>query len=111
MNYFNSVWFPADLMDDPERYLGPNYKTVINFYELYVEGRLYFPEGYHQATDDNLDYRNRLEHTVLEIIPKNIAHMLHHYSAAYELIAMHLLLDRGETLKFLPLISYKSDEF
>jgi hypothetical protein len=50
---------------------------------------------------------DRLNHTVLEIVPSYIANKIHYYKAAYELIAMHLLLERGETLKYLPLLSYR----
>jgi hypothetical protein len=108
MNYFSHPRFPADLMENPEIYLGPNYKSVINFYELYDAGKIFTPNGKIAFYNSYyLDYMDRLNHTVLEIVPSYIANKIHYYKAAYELIAMHLLLERGETLKYLPLLSYR----
>jgi hypothetical protein len=108
MNYFSHPRFPADLMENPEIYLGPNYKSVINFYELYDAGKIFTP-GYNSIYYGSQygDYKARLNHTVLEIVPSYIANKIHCYKAAYELIAMHLLLERGETLHYLPLLSYR----
>jgi hypothetical protein len=94
-------------MENPDIYLGPNYKSVINFYELFTEGRISYTESYYLSLVKNMDYSSRLSSTALEVIPKNIADNLQYYNAAFELIAMHLLLERGETLKYLPLLSYR----
>jgi hypothetical protein len=32
--------FPSDFYENPEMYLGPNYRTVLNFYTLYYNGTL-----------------------------------------------------------------------
>ena len=103
-----SIWEDnPEILTDPEKYFGPNYKTVINFYELYDAVKISFPYGYYTAYCENPDYSDRLKSAALEIIPEYIANGLHHYRVAYELIAMHLLFDRCETLKYLPLLSYK----
>lgn len=101
MNYFSSNRFPADLMENPELYLGPNYKSVLNFYELYYNYKIQLP--YTRETD----YFRRLNVLVLEIIPDYIANKLNYYPAAFELIAMHILFERGETLQYLPTIIYR----
>ena len=108
MNYFRHPRFPADLMENPEIYLGPNYKSVLNFYELYDAGKIFLRvDNIPSYKSQYGDYMTRLNHTVLEIVPIYIANKIHYFKAAYELIAMHLLLERGETLKYLPLLSYR----
>jgi hypothetical protein len=103
MNYFYSNRFPADLMENPQYYLGPNYKSVLNFYELYYNDKIYLP--YKRETE----YFRRLNDIVLKIIPEYIASKLNYHQAAFELIAMHILLERGETLQYLPTMIYKNE--
>jgi len=104
LDYFKSSSFPSDFLENPENYLGPNYKTVLNFYECFF-GLIY---------ESNLPtevgaYRYILDKTVLEIITPEIKANLPFPSAVFEIIAMHLLLERGETLKFIPNITFLGD--
>jgi len=105
MNYFRHPRFPADLMENPEIYLGPNYKSVLNFYELYDAGKIFLRvDNIPSYKSQYGDYMTRLERTVLEIVPRYIAETFHFHKAVFEVIAMHLLLERRETLKYLPLL-------
>ena len=103
MNYFSNDRFPSDFMEYPQYYLGPNYKSVLNFYELYYNDKIDYPYI------PNSDYFERLNAIVMVIIPGYIARQLHCYKPAYELIAMHILLERGETLQYLPYLIYKNE--
>jgi len=90
-------------MENPQYYLGPNYKSVLNFYELFNNNKIdypYFPDS---------DYLERLTDIVLGIIPAYIARKLICYKPVYEIIAMHILLEQGETLQYLPYVIYKNE--
>jgi hypothetical protein len=98
--------FPSDFSENPEMYLGPNYRTVLNFYTLACNGmlrRIAAP----WPVDDRYDlFLNEL---VLKIIPNDIKRSLPYPLPVFELITMHLLFERGETLKFVPLFTIKDD--
>ena len=102
--------FPEDFYQNPERYLGPNYQTVMNFYVLYYNNKLRFIDDNNtvaQVSDKNSHYTELVREIVLDVIPSHIMRRLPYPLPVFELIAMHLLLDRGETLKFVPLFTTK----
>lgn len=105
LDYFKNSSFPSDFLENPENYLGPNYRTVLNFYILFFNST-------YQNNIVDLDwyyYGYTLSKTVLEIITPEIKGKLPFPGLVYELIAMHLLLERGETLKFIPNITFLDD--
>jgi hypothetical protein len=105
LDYFKNSSFPSDFLENPEKYLGPNYKTVLNFYMLF------FNTTYNTKIS-NFDYNyyhNTLTETVLEIITPQIKEKLPFPAVVFEIIAMHLLIERGETLKFIPYITFLKD--
>ena len=99
--------FPSDFYENPEMYLGPNYKTVLNFYALHYNGTLRF-NGDEWPHDNK--YEILLRQLVLEITSNEIIRRLKYPLPVFELIAMHLLFERGETLKFVPLFTIKDDD-
>lgn len=104
LDYFKSSNFPSDFLENPEKYLGPNYKAVLNFYEgVYSNRIVYNALGYDSS------YYETLGDVALEVITQEIKQKLPYPSFAFELIAMHLLLSRGETLKFIPNITFLED--
>jgi hypothetical protein len=96
--------FPRDFSENPEKYLGPNYRTVMNFYALYYNGTLRRTDA---SWPDDRRYDLILNELVLDLIPIEIKGKLPYYLPVFELIAMHILLERGETLHYIPLFSIK----
>jgi hypothetical protein len=100
--------FPEDFYQNPETYLGPNWQTVMNFYTLFYNGKLRFIDPHNNVVlvgNKNSHYTELVREIVLDVIPSHIMRRLPYPLPVFELIAMHLLLDRGETLKFVPLFT------
>jgi hypothetical protein len=98
--------FPSDFSENPEMYLGPNYRTVLNFYTLLYNGTLRHID--YDWPHDN-KYEIFLSQLVLEITPNDIKRRLPYPLPVFELITMHLLFERGETLKFVPLFTVENE--
>ena len=98
--------FPSDFSENPEKYLGPNYRTVLNFYTLAHKGML--RNNVYEWPRDN-KYEILLGQLVLEITPNEIKRSLPYPLPVFELITMHLLFERGETLKFVPLFTVENE--
>lgn len=117
MNYSNipsyQKWiersFPEDFSENPEQYLGPNYEAVLNFYALYWGNTLKVNRKITDIADRNYTYKNLLRQLVRLVIPEHIVGLLPYPLIAYEIITMHLLLERGETLKFIRLVTSKNE--
>jgi hypothetical protein len=102
--------FPKDFTENPEKYPGPNYRSAMNFYALYYNNELRFIDAKNsvaRVADFNSLYNQLLRETVLEITSEEIRGRLPYPLPVFELITMHLLLKRGETLKYIPLFTNK----
>jgi hypothetical protein len=102
-----------EVLTNPEPFLGPNWETVLRFW-LYYESLTDEQQNELHRRYWAIDRDNRNRSCVLaynaayEVIGEdNIqeAWEVTSYSPiTYELIAMHLLLERGHSLTFVPLI-------
>jgi hypothetical protein len=102
-----------EVLTNPEPFLGPNWETVLRwwlYYESLTDGQERELSRRYEAIDDNT--RNRAWDlayvaTAEVISDDNMCSV--YYATLYqeltmELIAMHLLLERGYQLTFVPLI-------
>ena len=106
----------ADSLDDPEKYFGPNYATLLNFWWFLTtltdaqedelsriknlvnsSARLF--NASEQAS--NVHYTNSLCSSVF----RNDRNSITKTEASHEIIGMHILLEWKETLEILPLFS------
>lgn len=96
-----------NLVNDPELYLGPNWKTLLNFYTIMWNGKLKYINP--TETVSNVQYRihssgstyiRLLEKETLKIVSTQVKKKLPYYLVAWEIISMHRLLELGQTLKF-----------
>lgn len=96
-----------NLVNDPELYLGPNWKTLLNFYTIWWNGKLKYINP--TETISNVQYRihssgstyiRLLEKETLKIVSTQVKKNLPFYLVAWEIISMHRLLELGQTLKF-----------
>jgi hypothetical protein len=104
--------FPSYFNETPEMYFGPNYRSVMNFYNLHYNNELRFIDNKNSVASVaafNGLYNQRLRETVLEVVPGSIKGKLPYPLPVWELIAMHLLLERGETLKYVPLFTINDE--
>ncbi len=106
--------FDQYALTNPERYLGPNYKTVLNFW-YYIDTLT--TEQWRVVTHryDNIlktdkaqalrDCRKATDDVIGESLAFNVFMISPDYaeSATRELIAMHILLGQGKKLTFVPL--------
>jgi len=120
-----------DVLNQPENFLGPNYEAVLNFWfwiDKLTDQQIYKLDSCHYSSDDyvrqnawnfsraaaetTVGKNNRIAtYASTEIIP--IKRYEYHDSpngamlcarlAAYELISMHILLEQGHKLFFVPL--------
>jgi hypothetical protein len=133
MNYSNSHQHLASTPDTynaydyPEKYLGPNYASVLNFWwhlETLTKEQLLELEGKYKLK--NTQYNNRynalLDYAELFLGWRKRSYAVHASRShvrgiigqfpnipapvTLELMAMHTILDRGEDLIFVPLISF-----
>lgn len=86
----------------PRDYLGPNYKTAVNFYHWASGGKIIIkPEKrFVDVQRENPDYLNFLRQEVSKVISKDVRANLHWYPVVWELICMHNLLAQGRELLF-----------
>jgi hypothetical protein len=101
------------VLTNPEPFLGPNWETVLRWWLYYDsltrEQKNELIRRY--GTIDN-DTRNRAwtlaEDATIEVIGRDNRLAVWNYTSylaiTYELIAMHLLFERGHSLTFVPLI-------
>jgi hypothetical protein len=102
-----------EVLTNPEPFLGPNWETVLRWW-LYEESLTDVQrkelERRRRAIDD--DTRNRAWdlacNAAIEVIGKDngqaVWWVAPHKAFTYELIAMHLLFERGHSLTIVPLI-------
>jgi hypothetical protein len=103
-----------EVLTNPELFLGPNWETVLRWW-LYYESLTYdqlkeLNCRYYDNDDDdtqiiayNLAYGAAIEVIGVDNRSK-VYRALQLPAITYELIAMHLLLERGHQLTFVPLI-------
>jgi hypothetical protein len=111
---FSSRLKNPDVLTNPEPFLGPNWETVLRFwlyYESLTDGQKRELRRRYKAIDNyTLDRAWELAHdAAVEVIGRDnscAVWIVAPYPEAltYELIAMHLLLERGYSLTFVPLI-------
>jgi hypothetical protein len=108
----------ADSLDDPEKYFGPNYATLLNFWwflttltpaqeeeldritqlnRVFASKRLFVAS----AEASNASYTGSLNRNVFECCNNSMKKT----EASHEIIGMHIILDLNESLKILPLFS------
>jgi hypothetical protein len=102
-----------EVLTNPEPFLGPNWETVLRFW-LYFESLTFkqmdeLDRRYYRL---NSSYSSRAWKLAAETSEEIIGNVIDRFSfstsylldATYELIAMHLLFERGHSLTFVPLI-------
>jgi len=102
-----------EVLTNPEPYLGPNWETVLRFW-LYYDSFTYEQISKffrrHVDIDDATRKRayNLALNVAIEVIGENnrlaVCGATTYPAISSELIAMHLLLERGHQLTFVPLI-------
>jgi hypothetical protein len=102
-----------EVLTNPEPFLGPNWETVLRWW-LYYESltdeqkeELY--RRYFAIDDDTRNHAWDLAHdATIEVIGKDngwaVLWVAPYSPITYELIAMHLLFERGHSLTIVPLI-------
>jgi len=109
-NYLNN----PEVLTNPEPYIGPNWETVLRWW-LYAESLTYGQSAeLVRRCHDTIDYDTRARDWNLarnaaeEVIGRDNRIAVYYVSTdppiTYELIAMHLLFERGHQLTFVPLI-------
>jgi hypothetical protein len=104
----------TEVLTNPESFLGPNWETVLRFW-LYYDSLNYRQSNklirrYWAIDDDTRDRAYDLAHNVaIEVIGEDnrravFIAALTPTTITMELIAMHLLFERGYQLTFVPLI-------
>jgi hypothetical protein len=105
----------TEVLTNPEPFLGPNWETILRFW-LYGESLTYEQKDElfrrYVVIDIDIDTFNRAwdlaYDAAVEVIGKdnwNAVYLSASYSGiTMELIAMHLLFERGHSLTFIPLI-------
>jgi hypothetical protein len=104
-----------EVLTNPESFLGPNWETVLRWW-LYCESLTYEQKNelFHRWCAIDRDTHNRafvlVHNAVIKVIGVDNRDAVW-YAAPYpktitfELIAMHLLLERGHSLTFVPLVN------
>ena len=106
----------ADALKNPEKYFGPNYATLLNFW--------WFLTTLTDAQEEELfDKKNRVsssrrlfeasgkasDHFYTGSLGRNVflnrGNSMEKAQASHEIIGMHILFDLNESLKILPLFS------
>jgi hypothetical protein len=103
-NYYDNEQY---VLENPEKYLGPNYKEVLNFWfykeSLSVEKRLTYSGGKNKLSKQSLIVAiDRSYELASEVIPKKCAIYLCEPSC--EIVAAHLYIEQGIPFTFLPLL-------
>jgi hypothetical protein len=113
LNYFHNI-NKQDVLDHPEKYLGPNYKEVLNFW-FYRESlsvkqwKVYWDKWkvyWDRLYSLDIETRTKANSTAIELAKEVIDSRFVDYIEALELelIASHLFIERGIPFIFLPLI-------
>ena len=107
-----------DAIEHPEKYLGPNWETVINFWKwldkLSYEQLDVAKDRYREAWDNSYGEWYAALHTAIDaskdVVGEEISNAAWFAAscdvtahATHELIAMHKILDGGKTLYFIPM--------
>lgn len=94
------------VLTHPEEYLGPNYKTVLNYWisekNLVLDQREKFDSQYNQLHWNNIhiNYMDLASQIAHPFVVRNCSKIIR------EIIAAHLVLDPGYSLRFIPILSY-----
>jgi hypothetical protein len=105
-NHFPNI-NERDVLNYPQNYLGPNYKSVLNYWFYleslsYIQERMY-PDRFLSFNPEtwNEVFLTSKELTKEVIDPRFVDYL---YPIELELIASHLYIERGIPFTFLPLI-------
>jgi hypothetical protein len=106
LNHFYSI-NEQDVLDFPQKYLGPNYKEVLNwwfYWESFNDEQL----DVYGKRRSSLDHKSRVKahYTAEELANEVIVPIVVNYldDEGLELISSHLYLERNIPFTFLPLI-------
>jgi hypothetical protein len=99
-----------DTLTNPEKFLGPNWETVLNYWK-YLDKLL--PDDFkHNFVASPSNYKSKIAEWAMGITPQQasawaasyLTYSIHDYYgwATVELIAMHKILEEGESLFFVP---------
>ncbi len=96
-----------DVLENPEKYLGPNYKEVLNFWfywdSLSYEQNSVISQRCHNINSQTFSKALKIaKELALEVIDPRFVKDL--YFEELELVAAHLYLERNIPFTFLPLI-------
>jgi hypothetical protein len=115
---FSERFLLTDAFEKPEKYFGPNYATLLNFWwflttltpaqeeeldritqlnRVFASKRLFVAS----AEASNASYTGSLNRNVFEFCNNSMKKT----EASHEIIGMHIILDLNESLKILPLFS------
>ncbi len=102
-----------EVLTNPEPFLGPNWETVLRFwlyYESLTDEQKRELWRRHLVINDDVwrSVWTLAEDAATEVTGEDNRRLIYNYTEyptiTYELIAMHLLLERGHSLTFVPLI-------
>jgi hypothetical protein len=103
-----------EVLTNPELFLGPNWETVLRFW-LYYESLTFAQRDELRCRYDTIDYNtgdcawDLANKTTIEVIGgynrRAVQCVAPYLSLTHELIAMHLLFERGHSLTFVPLVN------
>lgn len=96
-----------DVLINPELYLGPNYKTLLNYW-IFMESLKYEQVWNYNRKCVAIDFETHLGASRMATTSsKNIIGETKIYtfdSIEREIIAAHIIIDSGKTLSFIPLL-------
>lgn len=96
-----------EVLTSPEKYFGPNYKTLINFW-IYWDSLSLTQRCDYQDLLNSLSYNiwNQAYHEARRSSEKveNCAVSLLCWEMEMEMVGMHIILDEGKPLTFIPLL-------
>ena len=106
LQYLSNLVRNPDVLTNPERHFGPNYKTLINFW-------IYWDSLSWEQLDVHFEKRGKLHgstwrdaerlcrEAAKSIVSGYVCYFLNEYEN--EIVASHILLETGSPLTFLPL--------
>jgi|694.fasta_scaffold107317_4 hypothetical protein len=90
-----------EVLNNPEKYFGPNYRTLINYW-IYCENNKISPLGHYFSIDDpSREYCNFVRGVTLDGALINLVHLT---GIEEEIMKCHLFIDSPFPLYYIPQI-------